>query len=170
MCAAFAHAQTRSVCLRMLLARAYYSNAHGSLWAHAVHKCTHLHATVAHIVRLSGHPRPFCVEQLQCMQINCDGEPMRATHFSFKVLPQRLRLHMPQPKLLRQPSRVLNTAQLEYHSKMKSQLERPARKPRQTLLRHPVFQSLLTNGLVLGMGVALTLGVQRFQQRIRSDA
>lgn len=107
---------------------------------------------------------------LHCAQINCDGEPMRDTHFSFKVLPQRLRLHMPQPKLLRQPSRVLNTAQQEYHSKINSQLERPARKPRQTLLRHPILQSFLTNGLVLGMGVALTLGVQRFQQRMRSDA
>ena len=104
------------------------------------------------------------------MQINCDGEPMRASHFSFKVLPQRLRLHMPQPKLLRQPSRVLNSAQQEYRSKIQSQLERPAKKPRKSLLRHPIVQSILTNGLVLGMGVALTIGVQRFhQQRLRND-
>lgn len=95
---------------------------------------------------------------------------MRASHFTFKVLPQRLLLHMPQPKLLRQPSRVLNSAQQEYRSKIQSQLERPAKKPRKTLLRHPIVQSILTNGLVLGVGVALTIGVQRFhQQRLRND-
>ncbi len=96
---------------------------------------------------------------------------MRDTHFSFKVLPQRLRLHMPQPKLLRQPSRLLNTAQQEYQAKINSKLERPARKPKATVWRHPITQSILMNGLVLGVGVALTLGVQRMQQhRARRDA
>lgn len=104
------------------------------------------------------------------MQINCDGEPMRATHFTFKVLPQRLRLHMPQPKLLRQPSRVLNPAQRQYRSKIQTQLERPARRPKRTLFTHPIVQSLLTNGLVLGMGVALTIAMQQLhQRRLRSD-
>ena len=37
------------------------------------------------------------------LQINCDGEPMRDTHFSFSVLPRRLRLHLPHPQLLSQP-------------------------------------------------------------------
>ena len=37
------------------------------------------------------------------LQINCDGEPVRDTHFSFSVLPQRLRLHLPHPQLLSQP-------------------------------------------------------------------
>ncbi|KAL3163388.1 hypothetical protein ABBQ32_009773 [Trebouxia sp. C0010 RCD-2024] len=104
------------------------------------------------------------------LQINCDGEPMRATHFTFKVLPQRLRLHMPQPKLLRQPSRVLNPAQRQYRSKIQTQLERPARRPKRTLFTHPIVQSLLTNGLVLGMGVALTIAMQQLhQRRLRSD-
>lgn len=95
---------------------------------------------------------------------------MQASHFTFKVLPRRLRLHMPQPTLLRQPSRVLNSAQQEYRSKIQSQLERPARKPKRTLLRHPIVQSVLTNGLVLGMGVVLTIAMQRFQQqRLRND-
>lgn len=104
------------------------------------------------------------------LQINCDGEPMRDTHFSFKVLPHRLRLHMPQPKLLRQPSRVLNPAQQEYREKINSKLVRPERKPKATLWRHPVVQSVLRNGLLLGAGVALTLGVQRMQQhRLRRE-
>ena len=90
---------------------------------------------------------------------------MRDTHLSFKVLPQRLRLHMPQPKLLRQPSRLLNPAQQEYMKKINSDLERPARKPKATLWRHPIVQSILRNGLVLGLGVALALGVQRIQNR-----
>lgn len=95
---------------------------------------------------------------------------MRATHFTFKVLPRRLQLHMPQPKLLRQPSRVLNSAQRQYRSKIQTQLERPARRPKQTLFRHPIVQSLLTNGLVLGMGVALTIAMQQLhQRRLRSD-
>ena len=84
---------------------------------------------------------------------------MRDTHFSFKVLPRRLRLHMPQPKLLRQSSRILNPAQKEYHEKISSMLERPARKPKRTVWRHPIVRSILTNGLVLGVGVALTLSV-----------
>lgn len=108
--------------------------------------------------------------ELLFMQINCDGEPMRASHFLFKILPQRLRLHMPQPTLLRQPSRVLNSAQQEYRSKIQSHVERPTKEPRQTLLRHPIVQSILANGLVLGMGVALTIGVQRLHQhRLRND-
>ena len=105
------------------------------------------------------------------LQINCDGEPMRDTHFSFKVLPHRLRLHMPQPKLLRQPSRVLNSAQQEYLERINSKLERPERKPKATAWRHPVVQSVLRNGLVVGLGVVLTLGVQRMQQhRTRREA
>ena len=111
-----------------------------------------------------------CQQQILCMQINCDGEPMRATHFTFKVLPRRLRLHMPQPTLLRQPSRVLNSAQRRYRSKIQTQLERPAKRPKRTLLRHAIVQSLLTNGVVLGMGVALTIAMQRLhQQWLRSD-
>lgn len=105
------------------------------------------------------------------LQINCDGEPMRDTHFSFKVLPHRLRLHMPQPKLLRQPSRVLNSAQQEYLERINSKLERPERKPKATAWRHPVVQSVLRNGLVVGLGVVLTLGVQSMQQhRTRREA
>ena len=34
------------------------------------------------------------------MQVNVDGEPMVDTKFSFKVLPKRLRLHVPEPRLL----------------------------------------------------------------------
>ena len=104
---------------------------------------------------------------LGLLQINCDGEPMRSTHFSFKVLPRRLLLHMPQPKLLRQPSRILNSGQQKYLDKINSKLERPARKPKATLWYNPIVQSILTNGLVLGMGVVLTLGVQRMQQQQR---
>ena len=78
---------------------------------------------------------------------------------------------MPQPKLLRQPSRVLNSAQQEYLKKINSELERPERKPKATVWRHPVVQSMLRNGLVLGVGVVLTLGVQRMQQhRTRREA
>lgn len=77
---------------------------------------------------------------------------------------------MPQPKLLRQPSRVLNPAQQEYREKINSKLVRPERKPKATLWRHPVVQSVLRNGLLLGAGVALTLGVQRMQQhRLRRE-
>ena len=36
-------------------------------------------------------------------QVNCDGEPLRDTHFSFGIVPQRLRLHVPHPQLLSQP-------------------------------------------------------------------
>lgn len=99
------------------------------------------------------------------MQINCDGEPLRDTHFSFKVLPQRLLLHMPQPKLLRQPSSVLNTAQQRYKKKMGSQIKRPARKRKASFWHNAIVKSVLTNGLVLGMGVVLTLSVQRIQER-----
>ena len=99
---------------------------------------------------------------------------MHATHFSFKVLPRRLLLHMPQPKLLRQPSRILNSGQQKYLDKINSKLERPAKKPKANIWYNPVVRSILTNGLVLGMGVVLTLGVQRIQQqqqhRLRHDA
>ena len=33
-------------------------------------------------------------------QVNVDGEPMHDTRFRFEVLPKRLRLHVPEPKLL----------------------------------------------------------------------
>lgn len=106
------------------------------------------------------------------LQINCDGEPMRDTHFSFKVLPRRLLLHMPQPRLLRQPSRILNMGQQRYLEKINSKLERPSRKPKANMWSNPIVRSILTNGLVLSMGVVLTLGVQKMQQqqRLRQDA
>ena len=81
---------------------------------------------------------------------------------------------MPQPKLLRQPSRILNSGQQQYLDKINSELERPAKKPKASIWHNPVVRSILTNGLVLGMGVVLTLGVQRIQQqqqhRLRHDA
>ena len=72
---------------------------------------------------------------------------------------------MPQPKLLRQPSSVLNTAQERYKKKMGSQIKRPARKPKATIWGNAIVKSILTNGLVLGVGVVLTIGVQRMQER-----
>lgn len=34
------------------------------------------------------------------VQVNVDGEPVYDTNFKFEVLPKRLRLHVPEPRLL----------------------------------------------------------------------
>ena len=36
----------------------------------------------------------------EMLQVNCDGEPVKAKDFSFSILPSRLRLHVPHAPLL----------------------------------------------------------------------
>lgn len=38
------------------------------------------------------------------VQVNVDGEPMHDTRFRFEVLPKRLKLHVPEPRLLEEAS------------------------------------------------------------------
>jgi len=59
---------------------------------------------------------------------------------------------MPQPKLLRQPSRVLNSAQQEYLEKINSKLERPERKPKSNCLETSCCTECTKEWIGLGCG------------------
>lgn len=98
------------------------------------------------------------------MQINCDGEPLQAKKFLFKVLPKRLRIHMPETNLLAASSDRLERQQKAFKHKVAHATKRPVRKG-QKLWQKPVVQSSLKYTAAVGMGVALTLATQRLRAR-----
>ncbi|KAK9822273.1 hypothetical protein WJX74_002034 [Apatococcus lobatus] len=101
------------------------------------------------------------------LQINRDGEPMRDTKLQFRILPKRLKVHMPEPSLLKQPSKRGMAAQQAYKQKLASSSsgdgKRPARKEKPPVWQHPIVTAGLKNALVMGLGVVLTVGLQRRQ-------
>ena len=102
------------------------------------------------------------------VQINRDGEPMRDTKLEFRILPKRLKVHMPEPSLLRQPSKRGMAAQAAYKQKVRSTGEdqRPQRKQKPPVWKHPFVTAGLKNALVMGLGVVLTIGVQKRQGKV----
>ena len=100
------------------------------------------------------------------LQINRDGEPMRDTKLEFRILPKRLKVHMPEPSLLKQPSKRGLAAQQAYKQKLAASSgegKRPARKENPPVWQHPIVTAGLKNALVMGLGVVLTVGLQRRQ-------
>ena len=93
---------------------------------------------------------------------------MRDTRLEFRVLPKRLKVHMPEPSLLKQPSKRGMAAQQAYKQKVASSSgdgKRPARKQKPPVWQHPIVTAGLKNALVMGLGVVLTVGVQARQGR-----
>ncbi len=101
------------------------------------------------------------------VQINRDGEPMRDTKLEFRILPKRLRVHMPEPSLLRQPSKRGVAAQAAYKHKVANteQSQRPQRKQKPPIWKHPFVTAGLKTALTMGLGVVVTIGVQKRQGR-----
>ncbi|KAK9868763.1 hypothetical protein WJX84_009994 [Apatococcus fuscideae] len=65
------------------------------------------------------------------LQVNRDGEPMRAKRLDFRVLPHRLKVHMAHDELLVQPSRVLKHASNAVHKKVEAANQAERREQRQ---------------------------------------
>ncbi|KAK9868764.1 hypothetical protein WJX84_009994 [Apatococcus fuscideae] len=66
------------------------------------------------------------------LQVNRDGEPMRAKRLDFRVLPHRLKVHMAHDELLVQPSRVLKHASNAVHKKVEAANQAERREQRQS--------------------------------------
>ncbi|KAK9802807.1 hypothetical protein WJX73_009820 [Symbiochloris irregularis] len=98
------------------------------------------------------------------LQINCDGEPMRDTKFTFSVLKKRLMVHMPEPKLLRRSSKELKHGEKAFHKKIAHTAKRPF-KHREGFWQKDTVQTPLKYSAAIGVGVALTLGAQRLAAR-----
>lgn len=105
--------------------------------------------------------------EVQCpegLQINCDGEPLNAEKFTFKVLPKRLCIHMPDPKLLSTSSKDMKKGQQAFHKKVAHATKRPF-KERPAFWQKPTFATPAKYTAAVGVGVLLTLGAQRLHQR-----
>ena len=89
---------------------------------------------------------------------------MNETKYIFKVLPKRLMVHMPDPKLLGKKSSEREHGQKQYHKKVEQTKKRPV-KEKPPLWQRPAVSTPLKYSAAIGVGVALTLGAQRFQQR-----
>ena len=89
---------------------------------------------------------------------------MHSSKFKFSVLPKRLLVHMPEPKLLRQPSREMKQGQKAFHRKVAHATKRPF-KQREAFWQSPTFTTPMKYSAAVGIGVVLTLAAQRFQHR-----
>jgi diacylglycerol kinase family enzyme len=100
------------------------------------------------------------------LQINRDGEPMRAKHFNFKVLPRRLEMHMPHTDLLSQKG-VKNSPRTRFSQKIEAQQQRQERQQSafqpKKVLHHPMTKTVLKTSLVLGVGIGLGMRFQRMR-------
>ena len=101
-------------------------------------------------------------------QINCDGEPLNEKKYSFSVLPKRLLVHMPDPKLLAKTTKEMKSGHKAFHKKVAHTAKRPF-KERPAFWQNPAVSTPLTYSAAVGLGVVLTLGAQRLHQRRASE-
>lgn len=103
-------------------------------------------------------------------QINRDGEPMRAKHYKFDILPQRLKVHVPQTELFcksagkaspRAPVRRQLTQQIE------ARQQKRAVHPVKQVAGHPASRSFLKTTMLVGLGVGIGAKMQQHRMIFR---
>jgi diacylglycerol kinase family enzyme len=97
------------------------------------------------------------------LQINRDGEPMRAAHFNFKIMHNRLELHMPNSELLAHSERKQSPRERFVSKSTARMQQKPTgfhQQPRR-YFGHPVTQTILRTSLVLGVGIGLGMKLQQ---------
>mmetsp|Transcript_9136 Transcript_9136/g.27450 ORF Transcript_9136/g.27450 Transcript_9136/m.27450 type:complete len:189 (+) Transcript_9136:985-1551(+) len=104
------------------------------------------------------------------LQINRDGEPMRAKHYKFDILPQRLKVHVPQTELFcksagkaspRAPVRRQLTQQIE------ARQQKRAVHPVKQVAGHPASRSFLKTTMLVGLGVGIGAKMQQHRMIFR---
>ncbi|KAK9807361.1 hypothetical protein WJX73_006241 [Symbiochloris irregularis] len=95
--------------------------------------------------------------EVQCkdgLQVNVDGEPMHDTRFKFEIEKGRLKLHVPEPKLLE----AVSDDNVKDKAKFLQGLDETEHRPEKEsvpLWQRPVVKKVLQNVFVLAIGVGL---------------
>lgn len=95
------------------------------------------------------------------LQINRDGEPMRAAHFNFKILTNRLEMHMPNTELLAH-SEDKHSPRRRFVAKSTARMQdKSSGFQPQRIFGHPTTKTILRTSLVLGVGIGLGMKLQQ---------
>lgn len=98
-------------------------------------------------------------------QVNRDGEPTLNTVFRFEVLHHRLKVHMvPNMMLKHKPGQEVIEAYKEY-TKHIQKADRPPRHQTRKQM-NPLMLAFLTHSVAIGVGVGVTLLVQKLKSRL----
>lgn len=101
------------------------------------------------------------------MQINRDGEPMRSKKFTFKVLPQRLSVHVADTELFSK-SRGLESPRAPQRKQVSRKIDARQLKreqhPVKRVASHPIARTVLKSSVILGIGIGI--GAKMQQRRL----
>lgn len=104
------------------------------------------------------------------LQINRDGEPMRAKSFTFKVLPQRLALHVSETELFSKSGGVDSPrapARKQLSRKIEARQQRREQFTAKRVATHPVARTMLKASVLVGIGVGIGAKMQQHRMLLK---